>query len=116
MTYKISERVKTFISLIEQYDHSIDGGAILSGLAAEINTETDVKPTDVALGVRWVDEEGLVFEESFSYEEIDNARSDGDKIFVTNTEGAPASFKFYQVTPAPFDASLFNPVKSRSPG
>lgn len=116
MAYEISARVKAFIALIENYDYSIDDGPIPVGLTAEINTSTEVEPDDVALTTNWTDDEGLVFEESFTYAEIDNATTDGVKINLTNTEGAPASFRFYQLTPAPFDASQFGTMNTRKPG
>lgn len=95
MAYEMSDRVVTFISLLENH-FTVDMGVVLCNPEINVNPEAG---TDEAVTVSWVDDDFVRFEESFTFDAIEAAESDGEKIKVKNTNGDYADFRFFVMQP-----------------
>lgn len=112
MAYEFPESVKEFVTLVSDHTFTVDDGVPLKGV--DVNNEDNPSIDDVAVTVRWVDEEAE-FEESFTFRAIEQAASDGTVVVVENTEGEKVDFRFYTLNPIEVPTGNFLTLSSPKP-
>lgn len=108
----LSEKAKLFIKLVGDFRYTLDDGPMLESVDTFVG-DTYEDPNDVACTVTWTDGEHD-FTEEFTFSAIENAKTDGLKINVVNTDGEVSSFKFYEVFSVNVGAGIFDSIEQSS--